>query len=138
MMAARNTRRDAGRPRPQRAPSARGANKATSSKRPRQDGDVDALVDSIGAIARRLGDLQTQARALGIFTNDRDLLTCPKCGLIEDVLVDGRLVTYHEECNSEDTGLRFAESAPESGRFTCPECGSKVDALAAEPDEARR
>jgi len=138
MMAARNTRQDAGRPRPQRASSARGAKKATSSKRPRQDGDVDALVDSIAAIARRLGDLETQASALGIFTDDRDLLTCAKCGLMEDVLIDGRLVTYHEECTSEDTGLRFAESAQGIGRFTCPECGSRVDALAAEPDEASR
>lgn len=126
MMAARNTRTDAGRPRPPKSPSARGAKKASPSKRARRQGEVEALVDSIGAIARRLGKLQTQARALGVFTNDRDVLTCPKCGLMEDVLVDGRLVTYHEENNPKDTGLRFAESAQQSGRFTCPECGADV------------
>ena len=138
MMAARNTRTDAGRPRPPRSPSARGAKKASPSKRARRQGDVEALVDSIGAIARRLGKLQTQARALGIFTNDRDLLTCPKCGLMEDVLVDGRLVTYHEENNPKDTGLRFAESAQESGRFSCPECGSEFISPSAEPREEAR
>ena len=114
------------------------AKKPTSSKRPRQDEGVDALVDSVGTIARRLGDLQTQARALGSFTNERDLLTCPTCGFMGDVLVDGRLVPYHEESNRENTGLRFSESAPETGLFACPECGDKVDALAAEQDEESR
>lgn len=113
-------------------------NARTDTRQPRQDGDVDALVDSIGAIARGLADLQTQTRALGIFTSDRDLLTCSKSGLIEDVLVDGQLITYRDKSNPKDTGVRFTEYAQESGLFTCPECGSKVTALAAEPDEANR
>lgn len=45
---------------------------------------------------------------------------------MEDVLVDGRLVTYHEEGDRDDTGLRFAESVHDDGLFTCPECGSDV------------
>ena len=134
-MAERNTRTDTGRPRPPRSPSARGAKKASPSKRARRQGDVEALADSIGAIARRIGDLKAQARALGIFTADRDLLTCPKCGLMEDVLIDGRLVTYHEENSPEDTGLRFAESAQESGRFTCPECGGDVRSATSDSGE---
>ncbi len=32
-----------------------------------------------------------------MFTDDRELIRCPKCGLMEDVLCGGFLVTYHEE-----------------------------------------
>lgn len=57
---------------------------------------------------------------------------------MEDVLVDDRLVTYHEENSPEDTGLRFAESAQESGRFACPECGGEFISPSAEPREEAR
>ena len=39
------------------------------------------------AAVRQLEQAKQQARALGIFTNDRELLECPSCGLLED---DGR------------------------------------------------
>ena len=66
-----------------------------------------------------------QAKALGIFTADRELLECPKCGLLEDVAFDGTLMTYREnEAALIDTGLRFNESDP--GKFICPSCGSEV------------
>lgn len=65
--------------------------------------------------------LKQQATALGIFVADRELLTCPQCSLMEDVLIDGTLVTYIGEVEiSEDSGLRFAEREP--GLFTCPSC----------------
>jgi hypothetical protein len=33
--------------------------------------------------------VQEQARRLGLFPNDRDLLACPNCGLTEDALASG-------------------------------------------------
>ena len=57
---------------------------------------VENLDNAIEAIARSLGDSEARARALGLFTGHRELLTCPKCGLLEDILIGGTLVTYHE------------------------------------------
>lgn len=78
----------------------------------------------------QLRDVQAKARALGVFANDRELLSCPECGLVEDVLVTGLLVTCRPGCPGLDTGLRFVESPEVSGRFGCPECGAE-----AVPDE---
>ena len=65
---------------------------------------------------------------LGIFTDDRELLECPSCGLLEDVTAEGVLVTYpntSEEVN--DSGLRFIPADESS--FACPSCGTKVKAV---------
>ena len=79
----------------------------------------------LAEVARQLQEVHAQAKALGIFTADRELLECPKCGLLEDVAFDGTLMTYREnEAALIDTGLRFRESDP--GRFICPGCGSEV------------
>jgi predicted RNA-binding Zn-ribbon protein involved in translation (DUF1610 family) len=67
-------------------------------------------------------DIERQARALGIFVDDRELLMCPKCGLTEDVLSGGRLVTF-DGSSGPDTGLRFIEPTSVDGQFTCPRCG---------------
>lgn len=42
------------------------------------------------AMARQLVRVREKARKLGIYVGDRELLTCPKCGIMEDVLADGR------------------------------------------------
>jgi len=86
---------------------------------------VESLVDRVEPLARNLRDLQERARALGIFMGDRELLACPNCGLAEDVLAGGQLVTYHGEIVA-DTGLRFVDDPANEERFTCPECGSEV------------
>lgn len=52
------------------------------------------------------------------------MLDCPKCGLLEDVLIGGKLITYHPGAEGEDTGLRFEELA--ETKFRCPACGSIV------------
>ena len=38
--------------------------------------------------------IKKDARALGIFTDDRKLLECLDCGLMEDVTINGLLITY--------------------------------------------
>ena len=39
-------------------------------------------------LARQLVGLQQRAKALGVFANDRELLECPRCGLLEDRQVE--------------------------------------------------
>ena len=92
---------------------------------PRPGDDLDAFVASVEPFARKLLDVQRQARALGIFVDDRELLTCPKCGLTEDVLSDGRLITFSGS-RGPDSGLRFIEPTSADGRYTCPRCGGKA------------
>lgn len=63
---------------------------------------------------------------MGLFTNDRDLLQCPSCGLMEDVTSDGRLTTCQENDKTyADTGLRFQELT--NTRFRCPQCSAIVE-----------
>ncbi len=75
-------------------------------------------------LAAKLSAVQKQAEKLGIFTESRDLLKCTKCGLMEDVLCDGRLVTYYEGKKIDDTGLRFKQK--KDGAYYCPKCGLKA------------
>lgn len=81
--------------------------------------------DDLYKIAARLQALKKQARKLGLFTNDRELLKCPGCGLKEDLAFDGTLCTYRDDAFDVDTGLRFPEP-DDDGVSTCPGCGGKV------------
>ncbi len=86
------------------------------------------LAGNIARLAEELTHIKKQAVQLGMFTNDRELLECPKCGLMEDVTHDGFLITYQEACaNAKDSGLRFEEVPGE--KFKCPSCGTLVKAL---------
>jgi hypothetical protein len=98
---------------------------ATSGESMPSPDDLHSFVASVEPLARQLLDLQRQAHALGIFVGDRELLACPKCGLTEDVLSDGRLVTFYGS-RGPDTGLRFAEPTLAAGRYTCPRCGGEA------------
>lgn len=75
-------------------------------------------------LAAELVALQAKARALGLFANDRELLECPQCGLQEDVMFSGLLITSYPDSAGEDTGLRFKEMSRD--RFRCPACGATV------------
>lgn len=79
---------------------------------------------SLRSLAAELTSLKAEAKALGVFTNERELLTCPQCGLVEDVTSDGLLITSRPSVFGHDTGLRFEEIADH--RFRCPACGSMV------------
>jgi predicted RNA-binding Zn-ribbon protein involved in translation (DUF1610 family) len=90
-------------------------------------GKKDGMDDLI-ALARQLEQVKRQARALGIFTNDRELLECPSCGLLEDVTSEGRLVTYPRSSRDmRDGGQRFIQLDDTS--FQCPSCGANVTAV---------
>ena len=62
---------------------------------------------------------------MGLFIGDRELLDCAHCGLLEDVLIGGRLVTYQAGAvDAADSGLRFA--AADDDNFVCPQCGAVI------------
>jgi hypothetical protein len=82
-----------------------------------------ALID----LCKELHSLKRQAESLGIFAEDRELLTCPECGLQEDVQADGRLMTFDKGTQDfKDSGLRFTDLG--NGRFACPRCQTLIDA----------
>ena len=78
-------------------------------------------LEPVRSLAGQLAVLQAEARALGLFAGDRELLACPRCGLMEDVSFIGRLITCRPSALGEDTGLRFEEI--KAGKFRCPKCG---------------
>ena len=79
-------------------------------------------------LSRKLAKVKAQARALGIFTDDRELLACPNCGLLEDVTAKGLLVTYPKDSvDPKDCGLRFRPV--DETRFACPKCGTRIKAV---------
>jgi len=79
-------------------------------------------------LSRKLAKVKAQARALGIFTDDRELLECPNCGLLEDVTAKGLLVTYPKDSvDLKDCGLRFCPV--DETRFACPKCGTRIKAV---------
>ena len=85
------------------------------------------IEDSLIDLCKELHRIKQQAEALGIFTNDRELLTCPQCGLQEDVQADGRLKTFDKDSEDfTDSGLRFVETG--NGQFLCPRCKTSIDA----------
>ena len=92
-------------------------------KTPRDSGSLIAV---IAPLAKQIAAIQQQMHALGMFANDRELLDCPQCGLREDVLISGLLITYREPGFHQDTGLRFEELTADA--FRCPSCGQTVRA----------
>ena len=77
------------------------------------------------ALAQQLTELRIHARELGLFTDDRELLTCTSCGLMEDVTSEGFLITCDvESLDINDSGLRFTEQ--QEGKFSCPRCGANI------------
>ncbi len=91
-----------------------------------------ALRADLAQLCERLNELHTHAASLGLFTNGRELLACPSCGLQEDVTIEGVLITHDfESLDVSDSGLRLTER--QDGHFSCPRCGASV---VADGDEA--
>jgi len=84
--------------------------------------------DGLRDLARHLVQVKQQAEALGLFTDDRELLECPNCGLLEDVTSEGMLITYPKDsADLKDCGLRFRPHGKTS--FACPACGTRIKAV---------
>jgi len=78
-------------------------------------------------LAKKLIEIREEAKKLGMFTDDRELLECPKCGLWEDVDINGRLFTTFKDSPDEDMGLAFKEVGDDS--FSCPNCEEVIAGL---------
>jgi hypothetical protein len=73
------------------------------------------------AIAAQMSTIRAHVQAEGGFLHDRELHQCPACGLMEDVLISGKLVTYWRQSPQPvDTGLRFKEVG--TSQLSCPFC----------------
>ena len=98
-----------------------------TTKRSSKRNKMSPLVSKIRPLARELVRVKKQAEAMGGFTNDRELLECRRCDLVEDVAFDGRLVTYHRKSKDySDSGLRFERLNDKT--FRCPICRTKLNA----------
>ena len=82
---------------------------------------MNRSLEPLHSLAARLVSLQKRAKALGVFANDRELLECPRCGLMEDVT---------------STGLRFVQLADDI--FRCPSCSQRVEVPAGEINKPRK
>jgi len=76
-------------------------------------------------IGRLIIETQDLARQHGLFPNNREFFECRKCGLLEGVDFEGRLMTCYVGAEDIDTGLQFTEP-DEHGVSRCPKCGKKV------------
>ena len=80
--------------------------------------------NNIRELASRVVALQEQARSLGLFAGDRELLECPKMWTARGCFDRRRIDNLPPDANGQDTGLRFDELA--EGTFNRPACGSIV------------
>ncbi len=100
------------------------------------------ISSTLRQLALELNAAKKRTKELGRFAEDRNLLSCPNCGLLEDVDFPGVLRTYVRPVEWDDpdlpqnfpqppdTGLRFEQLGAED--FRCPACGTFVQP---EPDE---
>jgi len=83
----------------------------------------DGLLKDTRVVAKQIQSLRKQAENLGLFVEDRDLLTCPKCRLMEDVTIEGLLIVVRQAAQDMDTGLRFQQLGESGCDWKCPSCG---------------
>ncbi|MEW6669416.1 MAG: hypothetical protein AB1512_29745 [Thermodesulfobacteriota bacterium] len=84
------------------------------------------------ALAEKIVRLKEEQRRLGLFCEDRELLSCPCCEIEEDVTFDGFLIVTNLSNPGVDTGLRFSALDEGKGLYRCPGCGKEV--VAPKPD----
>lgn len=86
------------------------------------------LLEDILPHAKDLKVLRERAEEFGMFLNDRELLRCRHCKIMEDVTYEGLLIVCSEEDIDEehqpkDLNVRFTQISDDE--FICPLC-SKV------------
>ena len=102
-------------------------NHGTHKKHKNRDNSLSELAQKTKPLAEDIIWIQKQAKSLGIFVNDRGLLESTGCDLVEDVAIDGSLMTYHKESNDmTDCGLRFEKM--DENEYRCPVCGTVLKA----------
>ena len=89
---------------------------------------LDPAFRSFIPLVEQLVEVQKRMKKLGLFIEDRELLTCPKCGLQEDVTFSGMLAVTMPPHQSEDTGLRFKTVKRRANSWRCPACKAEFAA----------
>jgi len=84
------------------------------------------ILPKIHSLAKKIEKIKEQQRRLGFFCHDRELLSCSRCGLEEDVTCEGFLIITHHTKRDVDTGLRFSAVNEEQGLYRCPGCGKDL------------
>ena len=102
--------------------------KTKSVHRKLNPNDSGDLIRSLRPIVEELSKLKRKMKAMGLFTQDRDLVECPRCHLGEDVTFEGRLVTARPRRYKKETGLQFKILDIQKVRFQCPSCKCKFRA----------
>lgn len=77
-------------------------------------------------LARAIVKIKAEAKKLGLFAEDRDLIDCPRCGLEEDVACGGKLLVTAPANRGIDTGLRFTLVRKDGDLWRCPGCGLDI------------
>ena len=85
--------------------------------------------EKLDALAAQLVGLRKRTKALGVFANDRELMRCPRCGLLEDVTSTGLLITCRAAALGE-AGVCVVPLADDV--FRCRSCAQRVEVPAAE------
>ncbi len=71
------------------------------------------IVPKIRALSEKIEQIKEQQRRLGLFCHDRELLSCPSCGLEEDVTFEGfPIVTNHTNRNVETDRKGYSSIQP--------------------------
>lgn len=97
----------------------------SASVDPKGTGAKSAFDAELAKLCEQLHELHANAESLGFFANDRELVSCPTCGLQEDVTIEGFLITHDiKSLVVQDSGLRFNEL--KNGQLACPRCGAHV------------
>ncbi len=93
-----------------------------SNNTPRKDKKLANILQP--SLLRQIEHVHRLALENGLFLNDRELLSCDNCGLLEDVDITGRLITYKSGEAIFDSRMRFEKG--EGGTYVCPVCGASV------------
>jgi hypothetical protein len=79
----------------------------------------------LDALCEQLQKIRQQTEISGLFIGDRELLDCTHCGLQEDVLINGQMVTHQADAaDTIDSGLRFSDA--DDGNCVSPQCGAAI------------
>ena len=99
---------------------AMGSSHGTPVRKPKSRQEIGTVLPK--SLHREIARVHRLAQAAGLFMEDRDLLQCARCGLLEDVGCYGLLMTYFSGKPPVDSGLRFRKD--KRGRYICPNCGA--------------
>lgn len=90
--------------------------------RSRKKGLSKELIRLVEALVK----IKAEAKKLGLFAEDRDLIACSRCGLEEDVACGGMLLVTGPANRKIDTGLRFTLVKKDGDLWRCPGCGLDI------------